>query len=264
MSLSGKTVAITRPIEQAEELSRLIVKHGGVPYVVPTVQITPVKNGQLRKLVHLITRGEVSYVIFMSRNGAKAMLQHGSKQTIVKGLSKTNIVAVGPKTREFLQQQGVRVNIVPRSFTSEGVLEALSGENMRGKLVVIPRSSEGNPILKKSLQKRGARVMEFPVYQIQIPKDRSEIKQFIGKLTSGKIDIITFTSSSAVRNFFKVVAEDGSSSQVIQFLREKVRVAVIGPVTRATIKKFGIEPDVMPRDFTVESMVNALVKPENF
>ena len=44
MSLKGKTLVITRPEGQAGELASLISALGGVPRIVPTVEIRPLKN----------------------------------------------------------------------------------------------------------------------------------------------------------------------------------------------------------------------------
>ena len=49
MSMKGKTIAITRPKAQAEKLAEIIIEKGGIPCIVPTVEIVPMKDLSLLK-----------------------------------------------------------------------------------------------------------------------------------------------------------------------------------------------------------------------
>ena len=107
MLLQGKTVAITRPRRQANELARIISKHGGKPYIVPTVEI---KFGKAQKpvkeFIHKVADGKVDYVIFTSVNGIIGLLKIAeelrAKNKIIDLLNKVNIIAIGPKTKTKL------------------------------------------------------------------------------------------------------------------------------------------------------------------
>ena len=69
------------------------------------------------------------------------------------------------------------------------------------------------------------------------------------------MDLLTFTSSSTVHNFAGLVAQDR-----FQTLAARAAVASIGPITTATLKDFGITPQIEPAAFTIPALAEAIVK----
>ena len=74
-------------------------------------------------------------------------------------------------------------------------------------------------------------------------------------LLDRRIDVVTFTSASAVRNFVKVVGTEQSSD----LLRTTV-VASIGPVTAEAAAQYNIETTIVPAQYTVPALVDAIVE----
>ena len=66
------------------------------------------------------------------------------------------------------------------------------------------------------------------------------------------IDVVTFTSSSTVRNFMNILSEK-------RFM-DGVKVAVIGPVTEETARRYGLEATIVPSEYTIPALVEAIVK----
>jgi len=66
-------------------------------------------------------------------------------------------------------------------------------------------------------------------------------------------DMITFTSASTVENFVTLAGDR------VRTLLDRTAVAVIGPVTAAALERIGVAPDVMPREYTIEALVAAIV-----
>jgi len=71
-------------------------------------------------------------------------------------------------------------------------------------------------------------------------------------LDDGQIDIVTFTSSSTVRNLVRMLDED------IECLRRPI-VACIGPVTARTAQRLDIRVDVVAREHTIAGLAEAIV-----
>ena len=122
-SLKGKTVALTRPVDQAEEAGKLIQAMGGIPYFIPAIEIKGLSNPEpVKKFISELVAGQVDYVILMSTNGVKYLFKEADDLKLVsklrKGLAKTFVIAVGPRTSDALTAYQVRVDVVPAKYSS--------------------------------------------------------------------------------------------------------------------------------------------------
>jgi uroporphyrinogen III methyltransferase/synthase len=145
---------------------------------------------------------------------------------------------------------GIRVDIVPDDYISEGVVRAFQNVDLKGKRVLIPRAEEARDVIPEGLSKLGASVDVVTVYRTVRSETKKEALQAL--LDAGKVDVITFTSPSTVTNFKAIM---GAAS-----LPETVRVACIGPVTAAAAKKQGFTVDIFQETFTIPGMVQALAE----
>lgn len=264
MSLKGKVIAITRPKKQARELAELVSKLGGKPYVVPTVEIKPLLDRQpITEFVNNILNKRVDYVIFMSVNGVTSLIDSlekmEQKNRFLKELNRAMIVGIGPKTERKLKEYGIEANLVPLQHSSEGIVESIRKTDMQGKTVATLRSSIANNYLRRELEKRGANVLEFPAYESAPPSDDSKVLVFLNDLFKGKIDAITFTSSSTAQNLFKIASEHVLAEKVKNSL-EKTVVAAIGSTTQGSLEELGVKVDVVPKEYTIEAMMETLVR----
>ena len=73
-------------------------------------------------------------------------------------------------------------------------------------------------------------------------------------LKEGRITIATFTSAATFNNFREILREEADE------LLKGVAIAVIGPVTARAIEKAGLKVQIMPRESTVEAMVDEIIK----
>lgn len=243
-------------------MARLIHKLGGKPYVVPTVEIKPQRNERLiTQLYNRILTERIEFLIFMSVNGVTSLMKNleklGLKAAFLQRLHKTTIIAVGPKTRRELENQGVKVNLVPKRYSSQGIVESLKKMDLGQKTVVIPRSDKSSGYLTRELERLGAEVHEAPIYKSTLPSDHSEVLGFVDDLKKGEIDVVTFTSSSTALNLFKIASEHLVADDLRSCLRKTV-ITAIGPVTRRTLEELGVKVDVVPGEYTIEAMVGAL------
>lgn len=262
MSLKGKIIAITRPEKQTHKLARLVSKLGGKPYVAPTVEIKPPLNRHhVTKFVNKVLGGQIDFVIFMSVNGVtsltKFLEEPEQKRKFFRELNKATIVAIGPKTRKELENHGIKADIVPLKYSSEGIVESLRKIDLRGKTGAIPRSSDASKYLRQELEKMGASILEVPIYESTLPQDKSKVLTLLSDLFKGRIDAITFTSASTAQNLFKIASEHAQADELRDCLKKTV-VAAIGPTTQRTLEKLGLKVDVVPKEYTIEAMMEAL------
>jgi uroporphyrinogen-III synthase len=74
-------------------------------------------------------------------------------------------------------------------------------------------------------------------------------------LLERRIDVVTFTSASAVRNFVRIVGAEPAAD-----LLATTAVAAIGPVTADAAALLNIRPTIVPQSYTIPALVDAIVR----
>jgi len=263
--LKGRTIAITRPLDQAEEACKMIEERGGKPYPIPTIEIKGPSDLSLTKnFIDDLMKGDINYVIFMSVNGVRYLFSAaeslGLRDKLVDYLAKTVIIAVGPRTAQELKNHQIHVDFIPEKYSSEGIIQSLKRLDISGKSVCIPRTKEATPTLKESLRKMGAKVREVYVYESLLPTDSNIKERFFQDLICGKIHAIIFSSSLSVKNLFQMLMEKISMEKLRDIMNNRLTIVAIGPVTAKTLFKMGVKVDVIPDDHLFKEALIALAR----
>jgi len=261
-TLKGRTVAITRPREQAEETGKLIKQYGGKPYFVPAIEIKAASDlSAVESFIAELAKEKIDYVLFMSVNGIRYLLSSaenlGLKAQLEQSLEKTVTMAVGPKTAQELRNHNIPVGLVPEKYSSEGIIECLRQNVVSGKSIWIPRTRGATPDLAKSLRAMGGKVKEVYVYESMLPNNKDLKERFLQDLIDGKIDAIIYGSSLSAKNLFKMLRELISKEKLRDIMNSKLTIVAIGPVTAETLSEMGLRVDIMPDKYTFEE---ALIK----
>jgi uroporphyrinogen III methyltransferase/synthase len=118
----------------------------------------------------------------------------------------------------------------------------------------LPRAAGARAILPDTLRARGGVVDEVIAYAAATPAD-ADVAGLRSALDAGAIDVVTFTSSSTVRNFASLVGAE----TVARLARPGgPRVACIGPVTADTARETGLRVDVVPAVYTAAALARAI------
>ena len=152
-------------------------------------------------------------------------------------------------------EYGVNADLIPPVFTGEGLAESLLDQGVEGRNVLIPRAVEGREVLPETLRGAGAQVTIAPLYKNVPPQGRRD--ELRAELESGEVGMVTFTSSSTVRNFLTMV--DAESQKELEQLMAGVKIAAIGPITAKTVTDSGLKVDVQPSQYTIISMIKAII-----
>ncbi len=254
--LFGKRIVVTRTREQASELMAGLEEAGGNCVEYSTIKIEPVDSyevldGELDRLE------EYHWILFTSLNAVKYFFE----RLYAKGMDARNmkgpcLAVVGKATGDLLQEYGVRADLLPEVFTGEGLAESLLDQGVEGRNVLIPRAEKAREILPETLRGAGAQVTVAPVYRNVSPEGKRE--QLRAELESGKVDMVTFTSSSTVRNFLSMV--DAENDSDLKRLMHNVTIAAIGPITAKTVTDNGLTVDILPDVYTIPEMVHAVME----
>ncbi|MBW2107587.1 MAG: uroporphyrinogen-III C-methyltransferase [Deltaproteobacteria bacterium] len=250
--LFGKTVVVTRTRQQASEMVQRLAALGADCLECPTIRIVPPDDWT--PLDVAIERLHIyDWLILTSVNGVDHFFDRLFTQgKDVRALARVRTATIGPATAKRLRQFGFASDIMPATYRAEAVLEAFSKEQMKGKKVLLPRAKEARPILPEELARMGAEVHEIAVYRTE--PAREDVDLLIDRLKRHAVDLVTFTSSSTVKNFVSALA-----AEPLERLMEGVAVACIGPITADTARQLGLTVHIEASEYTIAGLCEAIV-----
>jgi uroporphyrinogen-III synthase len=251
-------LAIMRPESYREKSEALAQSYGFEPLYVPMIKLEGLKDEGFEPFIQRVLAGKSDYVVFTSANGITFTLDKLSeteKKNFITALKKTRVIAIGPNTEKELIKLEIDNPFLPGDYSSEGIVEALCSE-VKGKTVDLARSAFGAKILIEGLEKCGATVYETHVYTLSIPDGKIQ-KELIERTLAGEVDAFAFTSSMMVKGFMKHAEGLGAEETVKKTLNRTV-VGAIGTPTGNTLKKYGINADIIPDEFTFEALLKAI------
>jgi len=251
--LYGKRILVTRAKAQASGLTDLLEEQGACVIELPVIEIAPPSS--FKKLDQAITwLNRYDWIIFTSVNGVRYFLKRLQDMgKSVAALKEIKLCAIGPETAKTLEEYGLAVNCMPKDYRQEGIITQLGKEGLKGKTILLPRAENAREVLQEALSRMGAKLEVATVYRtVKPPGNLDEISSLLAKK---KVDIVTFTSSSAVKNFIELLGKK-KAKEIFQ----GSLVACIGPVTRKTAQRLGIKVDIVAGEFTMPGLVEAIVR----
>jgi uroporphyrinogen III methyltransferase/synthase len=250
--LFGKRVLVTRPAAQAGRLSFALRALGAEVLEFPAVKIVaPADYAPLDKALKEIEH--YHWLIFTSVNGVQFFFQRLFQQEKdVRALAHVRLGVIGPATRRALQSYGLRADFMPAEYRAEAVAAGLAEIVHPGQRILLPRADLARPFLRAALADGGATVEEVVAYQtVMEGQNRDLVREY---LHQGRIHLITFTSSSTVRSFTRLLGEPD-----LPRLLAGVQIACIGPVTAKTAKETGLNVGIVAAEYTITGLVKAIV-----
>ncbi|MFC1982299.1 uroporphyrinogen-III C-methyltransferase [Chloroflexota bacterium] len=247
--LFGKRILVTRARRQASTLSQLLAQRGAQPIELPAIDIRAVTDfAELDQAISSLEH--YHWIIFTSVNGVTAFWQRlYNLKRDGRALSRLRIGAIGPATAQALKAQGIIPDYIPEVYTTEGIIAGLKNQDIDGQRFLLPRADIADKELGRGIARLGASANEVTAYRT-VPANEA-INQAKEMLTSGKIDVITFTSSSTVSN---LVAAFGEEPRAIN----SAKIACIGPKTAETAAKAGLGVDILAKEQTMPGLVMAI------
>jgi uroporphyrinogen-III synthase len=280
-ALQGIRVLVGRARHQAGALSAELRKRGARVLEIPFIEIR--KPRSFRSLDSALKNLDTyDWLILTSVNGVEAMWARIEKamgrstrteSTRPKSTWKSGpsgprssdknsgalalglrVAAIGPATRKAIEQRGVKVDVMPKEYVAESVVQSLKGK-VKGKRVVLVRAKVARDVIPRELRKAGAHVDVVEAYETVVPESSRRRLQATLKNPNKRPSVVTFTSSSTVKNFVELLGSRPNSR-----LLDGVQMASIGPVTSATLRELGLPVDIAAREFTIPGLVAAILQ----
>lgn len=266
--LSGVRVLVGRARHQAGALSAELRKLGAQVLEIPFIEIR--KPRSFKPLdAALRSLDTYDWLILTSVNGVEAMWNRiekirppllwksgpsGPRSTAQDpGASAPvlRIAAIGPATKKAIEQRGLKVAVMPREYVAESVVRSLR-KTVKGKRVLLIRAKVARDVIPRELRKAGAHVDVVEAYETVVPESSRKRLQAALKNPEKRPQIVTFTSSSTVKNFVALLGRKRNLNDVL--------TASIGPVTSATLREYGLKPHIAAKEFTIPGLVAAIVR----
>lgn len=287
--LSGIRVLVGRARPQAGALSAELRKLGATIIEIPFIEI---RKPRSFKPLDSALRNLKSYdwLILTSVNGVEAMWERLLKLKLLKATQKREghdlsratkislsgaasaaearvlkIAAIGPATKKAIEQRGIKVDVVPKEYVAESVVRSLKNK-VKGKRVLLVRAKVARDVIPRELREAGAEVDVVEAYETVVPKSSRDRLRKALKHQQFCPDVITFTSSSTVRNFVGLLGGSRSAVQALYASRGRgsprhtIQLASIGPITSTTLREFGLKADISAKEYTIPGLVDAIVK----
>jgi len=250
--LMGKRIVVTRAREQASDLVKQLSDLGAECLECPTIKVVPPDDWKpLDAAIENIS--SYDWLVFTSVNGVNYFFERlFSKGKDARALGKLNTAVIGPATERRLFIFGLKSDIVPKSYRAESIIEAFGNEDVNGKKILLPRAKEARPILPVELTKMGATVDEITSYYTKEVPDSADL--LLKRLKENTIDLMTFTSSSTVKNFKAILPDNIFETQM-----KDITIACIGPITADTAKNLGFEVHIVAKSFTIPGLCEAIL-----
>ena len=254
--LFGRRIVVTRAREQARELAEMLEERGAEVIQTPTISIAPPDDTEALERA-CAGAGEYDWIVFTSTNAVDAFFGRLLQRGDVRDLKGVRLCAIGPATAQHITRYGLRADLVPDEARADNVFEVLKAAGpLKGQRFLLPRADIAREGLPDQLRDAGADVNEVVAYRnILAGGPRDAESDIYRMLLDRRVDAVTFTSASTVRNFARLLGEE----QAADLLNTTV-VAAIGPVTAEAAQQLGIRTTVMPTTYTIPDLVDALVE----
>jgi uroporphyrinogen-III synthase len=238
-TLAGKTVVVTRPRPEADELARLLERRGARAVVAPAIELTPVRSAALTKALDRLAEGDFAWVTLTSPRTVDVLAERLEPRQV-----RAKVAAVGEGTAEaYRRWSRRRPDLVPKAFTTASLGRAFPRGSGR---VLTPRADVAPGGLEDVLERKGWRPTRVDAYRTRMP--RSLPVEARAALRRGEVDAVTFTSASTVRGFVRALGA----------VRGSPKVVAIGPVTAREAREHGLHVHAVASPHTIDGLVAAV------
>jgi uroporphyrinogen III methyltransferase/synthase len=249
MTLTGKTILITRSADTGSELRSLLESKGASAVCFPAIEIAPPDSWDACDAA-IWRLAEYDSVCFTSKNAVTKFTERIRflRPQAVDTLATRNIFAIGEKTRVSLESSGFPVIATPKLASAEELAKMLQAHQIPGAKILFPKSQIARGELPQQLRAMGALVDEIIVYRTILPEPKN-LEWIQQLLEERKIDVATFFSPSSILNFSELVGTE---------LLAHTTIATIGQTTAETVMQLGLNAAIIAKEATTKGLVETI------
>ncbi len=246
----GGARVLTLESRRADLLEQLIRRHGGDPFVAPSVKEVPFEqHDEIYCWAERLFAGDFDLLVLMTGAGltylSDVLAERYPRAAFADALRRVTIVSRGPKPAAVLHQMGVTSRImVPEPNTWREIVTVLAARPERR--ITIQEYGRANPEFVAAVKALGAEVSAISIYRWTLPDDPGPLREAVRRIAQRECDVVLFTSSIQLTHLLQVAAGMGCDAEVRQALAEHLAIASVGPVMDAALAEAGLTPDIVP------------------
>ncbi len=238
-TLAGRTILVTRPLEQSEVLVRELERRGATAIVAPAIELMPARSAALMRALRELSQGGYAWITLTSRATVEMLASRISPRDV--GAS---VAAIGEGTAEAFRRWARRdPDLMPGAFTTAALARAFPRGEGR---VLCARADIAPEGLEDALAAKGWSPERVDAYRTRMA--RSLPHEARTALRAGRVDAVTFTSASTVRGFVRALGSVAGTPKVV----------CIGPVTSREAREHGFRVAAVARPHTIDGLVQAV------
>jgi len=262
-ALDGLTILVPES-RQLDLFAAMLETEGAAALRCPLLRILDLDDtAEAEAWIDALIAGQFDDVVWLTGEGLRRLLpiaeRNDRRLAFVEALGRARMITRGPKPARALRELGLAPGLAALAPTSQGVLDALAGEDVTKRHIGVQLyPGEGGAPLLAALRERGAAVIPVTPYRYASQADASQVADAIRAMAAGRIDMIAFTSSPQVERLVEVGREAGLETELTQAFR-RVRIAAIGPVVEEQLRRHGVTAVVRPdSSFHLKPFVQAI------
>ena len=246
---------------RAEQMEQLIRRHGGEPFVAPSVKEVPFQHhAEVFRWAERLFAGEFDLIVLMTGAGltflADILAERYPREALPDALRRSTIVSRGPKPVAALREMGVAgAIVVPEPNTWREIVPILAARPERR--ITIQEYGRSNRDLIAAVEAAGAEVCALPIYRWTLPDDPGPLQEAARRIGRRECDVVLFTTSIQLTHLLEVAASLGCLHAVRQALADDLAIGSVGPVMDATLMDYGLAPDIVPPHPKMAALVRA-------
>jgi uroporphyrinogen-III synthase len=238
-TLAGRTVLVTRPLEQSAELVRALERRGATAILAPAIELGPSRSAALTRALRELAAGEYAWITLTSPRTVEMLVANLRPREV-----RAKVAAIGEGTAEAFRRFARHdPDLVPRVYTTLGLARAFPRGQGR---VLCARADIAPEGLEEVLAAKGWSPERVEAYRTRLA--RSLPKEARDALRRGEVDAVTFTSASTVRGFVRALGA----------VKGTPKVVCIGPVTSREAREHGFSVSAVATPHTIAGVVQAL------
>ncbi|HLG88368.1 MAG TPA: uroporphyrinogen-III synthase [Alphaproteobacteria bacterium] len=244
--------------------AHMLEAEGATAIRCPLVTILDLEDPKpVERWIKRLIAGEFDDLILLTGEGLRRILivaDHiGAKDAAVEAIGKLRTVIRGPKPAKALRDIGLAPGLTAVAPTTEGVIQTLSAEDLKGRRVGV-QLYPGNPndLLLDFLRSAGATPAAVVPYRYASDADAGAVAGAIRAMAEGRIDCVAFTSSPQIDRLQEVAKERGLEAELKMGL-VRTRIAAVGPIVAEAVERIGGKIAAEPaKSFHLKPLVNAI------
>ncbi|MFR4986116.1 MAG: uroporphyrinogen-III C-methyltransferase [Lachnospirales bacterium] len=244
LPLAYKRVLVTRPKDINSNFCDMLRDNGAEVIDLPTIKALPIQNNEIKEVFNNL---DYDYIVFTSSKGVEQFFYNMKLyKKDIRDLFNKKIAVVGRTTKKFIEEKGIFVDIMPKSYSGKELGNELLKHLKNNDKVLLARAKDGSQDILDILKDKNIVVRDLALYETKYEK-----ANFIN-YTFEYDDIVTFTSASTVLGFINSVKDYNLDYS-------KIKAVCIGKQTEKEAKKYNFKTFVSNMA-TLDSLLEKVIE----